>query len=85
MLSIKCLCYTDFIKNEECEGCCVRPEVLCGSPFSSNRRNDMLKIREYVKVKDLEEAYQLNQKRSACVLGGMVWLKMGNRNVCAIP
>ena len=37
----------------------------------------MLKIREYVKVKDLEEAYQLNQKRSACVLGGMVWLKMG--------
>ena len=41
----------------------------------------MLKIREYVKVKDLEEAYQLNQKRSACVLGGMVWLKMGSRNV----
>lgn len=41
----------------------------------------MLKIKEYVKVKDLEEAYQLNQKKSACVLGGMVWLKMGNRNV----
>lgn len=41
----------------------------------------MLKIREYVKVKDLEEAYQMNQKKSACVLGGMVWLKMGNRNV----
>ncbi|MEF2879202.1 MAG: FAD binding domain-containing protein [Blautia sp.] len=41
----------------------------------------MLKIREYVKVKSLEEAYQLNQKKSACVLGGMVWLKMGNRNV----
>ena len=41
----------------------------------------MLKIREYVKVKDLGEAYQLNQKRSACVLGGMVWLKMGSRNV----
>ncbi|MBS6676667.1 MAG: FAD binding domain-containing protein [Clostridiales bacterium] len=41
----------------------------------------MLKIREYVKAKDLEEAYQLNQKRSACVLGGMVWLKMGSRNV----
>lgn len=41
----------------------------------------MLKIKEYVKVKDLEEAYQLNQKRSACVLGGMLWLKMGNRTV----
>lgn len=41
----------------------------------------MLKIREYVKVKDLEEAYTLNQKRSSCVLGGMLWLKMGSRNV----
>lgn len=41
----------------------------------------MLKIKEYVKVKDLEEAYRLNQKKSACVLGGMVWLKMGSRNV----
>ena len=41
----------------------------------------MIKIREYVKVKDLEEAYQLNQKKSSCVLGGMIWLKMGSRNV----
>lgn len=41
----------------------------------------MIKIREYVRVKDLEEAYQLNQKKSSCVLGGMVWLKMGHRNV----
>ena len=41
----------------------------------------MLKIKSYVKVKSLAEAYELNQKRTACVLGGMVWLKMGNRNV----
>lgn len=41
----------------------------------------MLKIKEYRKVRDLEEAYELNQKKSACVLGGMVWLKMGNRVV----
>ena len=41
----------------------------------------MLKIKNYVKVESLEEAYELNQKRTACVLGGMVWLKMGNRNV----
>lgn len=41
----------------------------------------MLKIRNYVKVASVAEAYDLNQKRSACVLGGMVWLKMGNRNV----
>ncbi|MDO4305840.1 MAG: FAD binding domain-containing protein [Eubacteriales bacterium] len=41
----------------------------------------MLKIKNYVKVKSVAEAYELNQKRTACVLGGMVWLKMGNRNV----
>lgn len=42
---------------------------------------NMLKIKNYVKVESLEEAYELNQKRTACVLGGMLWLKMGNRNV----
>lgn len=41
----------------------------------------MLKIRNYIKVKSVAEAYELNQKKTACVLGGMVWLKMGNRNV----
>lgn len=41
----------------------------------------MLRIKNYVKVESLEEAYELNQKRTACVLGGMVWLKMGSRNV----
>ena len=41
----------------------------------------MLKIKEYVKAESLEQAYELNQKRTACVLGGMVWLKMGNRNI----
>lgn len=43
--------------------------------------NRMLKIKSYVKVKSVAEAYELNQKKTACVLGGMVWLKMGNRNV----
>lgn len=41
----------------------------------------MLKIKNYVKVKSVAEAYELNQKKTACVLGGMIWLKMGNRNV----
>ena len=41
----------------------------------------MLKIKSYVKVKSLAEAYELNQKKTACVLGGMVWMKMGNRAV----
>ena len=38
----------------------------------------MLKIKEYVKVNSLEEAYELNQKKSSRVLGGMVWMKMMN-------
>lgn len=41
----------------------------------------MLKIESYVKVSSVAEAYELNQKKTACVLGGMVWLKMGNRNI----
>ena len=41
----------------------------------------MLKIKSYVKVKSIAEAYELNQKKTALVLGGMVWLKMENRNI----
>ena len=41
----------------------------------------LLKIKNYIKAESLEQAYELNQKRTACVLGGMVWLKMGNRNI----
>lgn len=41
----------------------------------------MIKIREYVKAESLEEAWELNQKRSNKILGGMLWLRMGNRNV----
>jgi len=31
---------------------------------------------DYVKVSDLAEAYELCQKRSSLVVGGMVWMKM---------
>ena len=41
----------------------------------------MLTIKEYKKAESLEEAWQLNQKRSNCVIGGMLWLKMGRRRV----
>ena len=41
----------------------------------------MLKIKSYVKVNSLAEAYELNQKKTARILGGMVWLKMGNRAI----
>ena len=41
----------------------------------------MMTIREYKRAESLEEAWQLNQKRSNRVLGGMIWLKMENINV----
>lgn len=36
------------------------------------RRILLLTINQYVKVKSLEEAYELNQKRANRVLGGMM-------------
>ena len=41
----------------------------------------MLKIKEYVKVKSLSQAYELNQKKNNKIIGGMLWLKMGNRRI----
>lgn len=41
----------------------------------------MISIRNYVKASSLEEAYELNQKRSAKILGGTLWLKMGRRTI----
>ena len=40
----------------------------------------MLKIKEYVKAESLEQAYELNQKKTNCVIGGMLWLKMVKSN-----
>lgn len=41
----------------------------------------MINIQNYVQVQSLEEAYQLNQKRNARVLGGMLWMKMESGSV----
>ena len=41
----------------------------------------MLKIKNYVRVQSLEEAYDLCQKKNNVVLGGMLWLKMQRRSV----
>lgn len=41
----------------------------------------MMTIKNYVRAKSLEEAYELNQKRSSRVIGGMLWLKMTKSNV----
>lgn len=36
----------------------------------------MMTIQKYVRAQSLEEAYQLNQKRSNRIIGGMIWMKM---------
>ena len=41
----------------------------------------MIMIKEYKKVESLEEAWELNQKKSNRIVGGMLWLKMSRRNV----
>lgn len=41
----------------------------------------MITIREYKKVADLEEAWELNQKRNNRIIGGMLWVKMTKGNV----
>lgn len=41
----------------------------------------MLKFKQYYRVNSLAQAYELNQKKSNVVLGGMLWLKLQNRTV----
>lgn len=40
-----------------------------------------MNIQNYVQAESLEEAWQLNQKRSGRILGGMLWLKIANNTV----
>ena len=44
--------------------------------MTQERRKAVFRAEDYVKVRDLEEAYELCQKRSSLVVGGMVWMKM---------
>ena len=41
----------------------------------------MLKFKQYYRVKSLAEAYELNQKKSNVVVGGMLWLKLQRRTI----
>lgn len=41
----------------------------------------MLKMKEYVKAESLEQAYQLNQKKTNRILGGMLWMRMSNAQI----
>lgn len=39
----------------------------------------MLRLKQYIKVSSLDEAYELNQKKANVIIGGMQWLKMSRR------
>jgi CO/xanthine dehydrogenase FAD-binding subunit len=41
----------------------------------------MVSIEKIVRASSLEEAYELNQDRKRVVIGGYMWMKMGNRNI----
>ena len=41
----------------------------------------MFTCKEYKKAESLEEAWTLNQKRGNLLIGGMLWVKMGQRRV----
>ena len=41
----------------------------------------MLTIDRYLRAASLEEAYEAAQKKNSAVLGGMLWLRLGNRHI----
>ncbi len=42
---------------------------------------DMFSLKEYVPAQSIEEAYELlNKNKNNVVIGGLLWLKMGNKN-----
>lgn len=43
-------------------------------------RINLFTFKEYVSVKSLQQAYELNQSKNNVVLGGLLWLKMGTKN-----
>ena len=40
-----------------------------------------MKVKNYVKPASLEEAYELNQKRSSRLVGGMMWMRLGKGTI----
>lgn len=41
----------------------------------------MISIKRYAKAESLEQAYEWNQKKANRIIGGMIWLKMGDKNI----
>ena len=49
--------------------------------FIQERRAAVITISNYVKASTLQEAYELNQARSSRIMGGMMWMRLGNARV----
>lgn len=49
--------------------------------FTSVRKEEkiVITIQNYIKAESLEQAWQLNQKRSARILGGMMWMRLSRK------
>lgn len=41
----------------------------------------MLSFKKYVRAQSLEEAYQLNQRKRNQIMGGGMWIRLGNRSL----
>ena len=41
----------------------------------------MITIKNYVRARSLEEAWELNQGKRSRILGGMLWLRLANDSV----
>ena len=41
----------------------------------------MITVQKYVRAQSLEEAWQLNQNKRNRILGGMLWLRLGKKNI----
>jgi CO/xanthine dehydrogenase FAD-binding subunit len=41
----------------------------------------VITIQNYVKAESLEEAWQLNQKKSARIMGGMMWMRLSRKKI----
>ena len=41
----------------------------------------MITIQNYTRAQSLEEAWQLNQNKRNRILGGMLWLRLGDGNI----
>lgn len=60
----------------------LRPPQLSVVPLTNKQIGVfMLTIQNYKKVESLEEAYELNQKKANRIVGGMMWMRMGDNRM----